>query len=432
MLPILNQSIWRDEAFTLLLSEKSPLEIIKITIQDTSPPLHYLILHYWMIIFGNSEVSSRGLSFLFHFLTTLTVFFIARKLVKNTAIQILISLTVLFNPFLLQYAFEARSYSLLAFLTTLAVYFALSKRSLLAGLVITLAIFTHNFAIFSFIAFLVWFIYAHEHTIRTEIGKFLKFAILPSIAILSWGSIIYTQWTKVATDFWIKQTTSSTFIHSFEQFTRGDIYYPTQPMLYTITLILCLFAFSYWVWKHKEEEGEALSLIFFVAVIPLLVTYIISALFAPIYHERYLIGTTPMLAIFVGWSLYKLYINNKKVRNLLIGFVGIYLVLLIQSSEQIVSTTTKPAINYSVNQVLSKAIDGDIIIPEDQLNFLEVKYYVKRSGSTIPVYAYNSGGKIPFYLGAVLFEPQEIMRRYPENNKVWQIKADGGYNLINQ
>ncbi len=432
MLPILNQSIWRDEAFTLLLSEKSPLEIIKLTIQDTSPPLHYLILHYWMIVFGNSEVSSRGLSFLFHSLTALTVFFIARKLVKNTTIQILISLTVLLNPFLLQYAFEARAYSLLAFLTTLAVYFALSKRNLLAGLVLTLALFTHNFAIFSFIAFLAWFIYIYGRTIRTEIGELLKFAILPSIAILSWGNVIYAQWTRVATDFWIKQTTSSTFIHSFEQYTRGDIYYPTQPMLYTITLILCLFAFSYWVWKQKEEDEKALSLIFFVAVIPLLVTYVISALFAPIYHERYLIGTAPMLAILVGYSLYKLYCNNEKVRNLLIGFVAIYLVLLVQSSEQIVSTSTKPAINYGVNQVLSKATKSDIIIPEDQLNFLEVKYYVKRSGSTIPVYAYNSGGKIPFYLGAVMFEPQDIIRNYPEGRKVWQIKADGGYNLINQ
>lgn len=432
MLPILNQSIWRDEAFTLLLSEKSPLEIIQLTILDTSPPLHYLILHYWIIVFGNSEVSSRGLSFLFHFLTSLTVFFIAKKLVKNTPVQVLTSVSVLLNPFLLQYAFEARSYSLLAFLTILAVYFSLSKRNMLAGFVITLAIFTHNFAIFSFIAFLVWFAYSHRHTIRTEIGEFLKFAILPSVAILSWGSVLYAQWTKVASDFWIKQTTSSTFIHSFEQYTRGDIYYPTQPMLYTITLILCLFAFSYWVWKQKEDDEKALTLIFAVAVLPLVLTYIISALFAPIYHERYLIGTAPMLVILVGYSLYKLYISNEKIRNLLIGFVAIYLILLVQSSEQIVSTNTKPAINYGVNQVLSKATEGDVIMPQDQLNFLEVKYYVKRSGSKIPVYAYNSGGKIPFYLGAVLFEPQEIMRSYPKDIRIWQIKADGGYNLVNQ
>lgn len=431
MLPILNQSLWRDEAFTLLMSSKPPLEIIKLTSQDTSPPLHYLILHYWMLIFGNSEISARGLSFAFHFLTVITVFLISRRLIKNNIIQVLIPFAVLLNPFLLQYAFEARTYSLLAFVVTLAVYLTLSKRNILAGVVLALAIFTHNFAVFTLIAILTWFIYSSRHTIRTQIGELAKLIILPSLAILAWGNFIYTQWTKVAEGFWIKQATSSVFIHSFEQFARGDLSYPVQPMLYTITLILCFFAFSYWVWKHREENGNALLLIFFTAVIPLVITYAVSALFMPIYHERYLIASLPMLIILAGYSLYKLYHVNEKIRNLLIGFVAIYLILLVQASEQIISASTKPPINHAVSQVLLRVEKGDIIIPEDNINFLETKYYVARSGINIPTYTYSPNNDIPFYLGRVLFEPHEIITSYPENVRIWQIKTDGSHTIVN-
>ena len=128
MLPILHQSLWRDEAFSVLLAEKTPFEIIQLTIKDSTPPFHYLVLHYWMLLFGNSEVVARSLSFIFHILTAIVIFFIARKLIKSTIAQTLISLATLLNPFLLQYAFEARTYSLLAFLTVLAVYFMLAKK----------------------------------------------------------------------------------------------------------------------------------------------------------------------------------------------------------------------------------------------------------------------------------------------------------------
>src|SRR5260221_5115456 len=134
MLPILNQSFWRDEAFSVLLSEKSPWQIITLTIKDESPPLYSLLLHYWMLLFGKSEAAVRGLSFLFHILLVVTVFLIARKLTKQVIPQVLITAAALFNPFLLQYAFEARTYSLLALITTLAVYFIIIRKYWLAGI----------------------------------------------------------------------------------------------------------------------------------------------------------------------------------------------------------------------------------------------------------------------------------------------------------
>lgn len=213
--------------------------------KDSTPPLYYLLLHYWMLLFGNSEVVIRSLSFICHVLTVTVIFFIARKLIKSTITQLLLSLTVLLNPFLLQYAFEARPYSLLAFLTVLAVYFVLTKKNILAGIVLALSIFTHNFGVFNFIAFATWWFYTNKNKLKTKEG--LEFLGFPLLAILLWGGVIWNQWTKVAEGFWIKQATSSIFLRSFEMYTKGDLSYPTQPMLYVFSLILVFFAFSYWM-----------------------------------------------------------------------------------------------------------------------------------------------------------------------------------------
>lgn len=429
MLPILNQSLWRDEAFSVLLSQKTPFEIIKLTTKDMTPPFHYLLLHYWMLILGNSEIIIRSLSFIFHISTTLLIFLIARKLFKSTIAQLLLSLTALLNPFLLQYAFEARPYSLLAFLTILAIYFIMSKKNLMAGIALALGILTHNFGVFNFIAFAFWFIYTQKDNFK--IKKTIVFLSFPLLSVILWGNVIWNQWEKVASGFWIKQTTSSIFLHSFEMYTKGDLSYPTQSMLYFFSLIITFFAFSYWVFRQKDQETKIPLLFLSVFSIPILITYFISTLFTPIYHERYLIAAAPILILIIGYSLNKLYYINPNIRNVLIGSIAIYFILLIQSSEQIIATSTKTPINWAVSQILSKAQKGDIIIPQDQLNFLETKYYVQKSGSNMSVFAYNPSGKIPFYIGAVLYDPKEIITQMPKDKRVWQLKPDGGYTLLN-
>src|SRR3989338_6836575 len=80
------QSLWRDEAFSILASQQS-LSFI-ITKLGFEPPLYYTMLHFWIKIFGTSEVASRGLSFFF------------------------------LNPMLLYYAFEVRTYGWYMFFAT--------------------------------------------------------------------------------------------------------------------------------------------------------------------------------------------------------------------------------------------------------------------------------------------------------------------------
>ena len=60
---------WSDEAFSILLSVKSPTEIMFHTTRDVYPPLYYWLLHGGMQVMGDSVLAARALSVLFGMVT---------------------------------------------------------------------------------------------------------------------------------------------------------------------------------------------------------------------------------------------------------------------------------------------------------------------------------------------------------------------------
>lgn len=428
MLPILHQSFWRDEAFSMLLSLKSPLEIITLTAKDFTPPLFYIVLHYWILLFGNSEPVVRALSFQFHVLTTVTVFLIARKLVRSSLAQVLITLACFLNPFLLAYAFEARAYTMLTFLVALSIYFLVDKKYILSGFILSLGIFTHNFALFTYFSLALYLFLSFPK--KENIRKTLEFSLFPLLSLLVWGNILWHQWTKVASGFWITETTSGIFLHTLESYTYGDLQWVSQDLLFMVSLVLLFFAFSYWVGNNNEDDKKNALLLCVGAIGPVVITYIVSAFFVPIYHERYLIATAPLLIVLTGFSLYRFVHSHPKLQPYVVAFMAGYFILLWQLGEYTVKTTTKPAINYGVNQVLDQVSPSDVIIPKDVLNFLEVKYYVATQGSKVPVFAFAPKGNIPFYIGSILYEEKDIITTLPKDKIIWEIEPDGGYKKI--
>jgi uncharacterized membrane protein len=430
MLPILNESFWRDEAFSALLSLRSPLDIIKLTAQDQSPPFYPILLHYWMLLFGNTEAAMRTLSLLFHFGTVITVFFLVKHLTKSFWGSTLTAFAILLNPFLLQYAFEARTYSLLAFLAILSTYCIIRKQYIFASVFLTLAILSHNFALFTLIAIGGWWLYTKKGNIFSNIRQSIYLFMLPAIALLGWGAVVWNQWVRVGHGFWIKPVTSAIFLETFESFTRGDLNYPARHFLVLVSYALLFFAVSFWIWRKEKEMHAYGSLLVFASLGPIALAYGVSVLFAPIFFDRYLIASLPIAIAWIGYSLHLFLIENPAKKTVLVVFLSCFFVLQLYASEQILNSYQKPAINWAVSQILAKEQTGDVIIPKDVLNYLETKWYVKESGKNIRVLAYTPSGEIPFYIGSVLFDKKDIITKLPLKRRYWQIDPNGGYHLV--
>src|SRR3989344_4773097 len=135
------QSFWRDEAFSVLAAQK-PLSFI-ITNLGFEPPVYYTLLHFWIRLFGDSEVATRSLSFLGFMLATVVVIEWAGKLYKKHWLSWYVPLFFVLNPMLLYYAFEVRTYGWYTFFATAMLFAYTSKNWRWFTVFSTLGFYTH-------------------------------------------------------------------------------------------------------------------------------------------------------------------------------------------------------------------------------------------------------------------------------------------------
>ena len=57
-----HESLWFDEGYTAWVVSLSPADLIRAVRVDTAPPLYYLLLHGWTVLFGRSEFALRSMS----------------------------------------------------------------------------------------------------------------------------------------------------------------------------------------------------------------------------------------------------------------------------------------------------------------------------------------------------------------------------------
>ncbi len=61
----LKSGYWIDEGIAVGIASHDLEDIPGILAQDGNPPLYYLLLHGWMLVFGAGEAATRALSLVF-------------------------------------------------------------------------------------------------------------------------------------------------------------------------------------------------------------------------------------------------------------------------------------------------------------------------------------------------------------------------------
>ena len=124
--------IWLDEALTIEISGRPLPQLFDALRHDGSPPLYYLLLHYWMALFGRGDVAVRALSGVLSLGTLPLAWFAGRRVarvalrfgrwpgsgsqvVDRTGIAALLMFAT--SPYMIRYGNETRMYSLVVFLS---------------------------------------------------------------------------------------------------------------------------------------------------------------------------------------------------------------------------------------------------------------------------------------------------------------------------
>jgi 4-amino-4-deoxy-L-arabinose transferase-like glycosyltransferase len=164
-----HQGFWFDEANTALLVHFSPGKMLGLIPQsESTPPLYYLVAWVWARAFGYTEAPLRSLSALCGVLVIPVAYAAGAKLAGRRAGLIAAALTA-FNPLLIWYSQEARSYEMLVLLSAGALLaFAYARedpspvRLAAWALVAALALCTHYYAALAVVPQAVWVLVAHR------------------------------------------------------------------------------------------------------------------------------------------------------------------------------------------------------------------------------------------------------------------------------
>lgn len=186
-------ALWLDEALSVNIASLPAKDVFGALKVDGSPPLYYLLLHFWIDLVGAGDIRVRLLSSLFA-IAALPVAYLLGRRIGGRGVGELVVVLAAFNPFLVRYATEARMYSLVVLLTLLVLLAACRARELpspgrLAGLAVAagLLALTHYWALFFLAA--GWILLAALSLRGPDVHRHRRL-----LAGLSCGGVLFLPW----------------------------------------------------------------------------------------------------------------------------------------------------------------------------------------------------------------------------------------------
>jgi hypothetical protein len=103
--------LWLDEALTVNVARLPLGDLPDALRRDGAPPLHYVLLHGWMEVFGSGDVAVRALSGVCAVLALAAIWCAGRRVAGRSGAWVALAVLAA-NPYAIRYATEARMYAL--------------------------------------------------------------------------------------------------------------------------------------------------------------------------------------------------------------------------------------------------------------------------------------------------------------------------------
>lgn len=373
------ESLWMDEVASI---HESGLSITQIAIHSNQPPLYFLVLRFWTTIWGNSEFAVRSLSSIVGIVGVGVIYIVGHTLFDRRVALIAAFLST-FSAFQIYYSQEARGYILLMLLTALSFlfFFRMLRSShtywYIAYLISSLLMgYTHYYSWFIIAAQLLFLLMFRPRDLRLKWNTLLTYItlfclLIPQLILLNTS---YNSLTS-RSFFWIPIPSLKTVGGTLGLFSASPEWLPgfyAILAIFTGLSILGLVIFkkidtpaisNSFLWYLKnllcrvklEKDRESILLIIWL-VIPILIAFVVSRFFTPIYWHRYLICSLPPLVLLVSKGLAK--ISSKSIFYPMIAIIvilstpGLYQYYAHDVKEQWREVAKYIELNYHEDDVL--------------------------------------------------------------------------------
>ena len=362
-----HKSVWYDEAVSIGYA-RAPLDVAwaKVTGQDSNGALYYALLWGWVHVFGFGEGATRALSAIFGAGVVAAVFLVGRHLF-SAWIGAGGALLLAVQGFFLQYAQEARSYTLAMLLASLATYFLLrgvdgSRRTWWIAYTLTLAagVYAHLFVGFVGVAHVGWVMWSHRVHWKVALVSAGSAAILSAPLVAALLLRPGPQWQALLSGESVR--------YVITEMTSGA--WPVADIFEGMVVLGVVLAVN----RRDHRMGLLLAWL----LVPIAVMLAISSV-RPFITPRYVLVSLPALALLT--SAAALSVGRRQLRAGLYGVLfGISLFGMLTWYTADRKHDWRSATQLVGN--LSGPDDGLIVFPGYE--HVALRYYVDRLGLSVP------------------------------------------------
>lgn len=430
----INQSLRLDEAQSIWQTGHSLPTMIQIIGQDVHVPLYHFLLHYWQMIFGNNAVFSRSLSLFFYILAIPVIYIIGARF-YGRSVGLFAAILSAVSPFLNWYGNEVRMYSLFVLMTLLNNYFYLriyqkGRGEYAHGIIwfgyifsACLGIFTHYFFVFNLAAQAIFFLFYKKDFAKSSVWGFLLSAGLLGIIYAPWVLYVISLGSANNTQPHLSPPSSVDLFNTFSQFMFGFQVNAVNTFLVSLWPLLVLLLF---LAVRRRNIVPPVSVFFFLNLcIPVVLAFLASSFWKPLYLSRYLILALPPLYFLISWL-----ISIYGKRTALFVRVGLVSVMVVTLWVEAVNANTPVKEDYrAASEYIQKyAAAQDAVIVSAPFTIYPFLYYYHGPAQveTLPAWDHLKTGSIPDFSQDKLVEQTGEIEAHHE--VIWLLLSyDQGY-----
>ncbi len=460
------RSLWFDEAFSWRLIQFSLPEMIARDAQDVHPPLYYIVLKWWSVVFGSSLPSLRGFSVAMAAATIALSYLFTAEATRSRGAGLLTAMLIAFSGFQIQYAWEARMYTLGTAAILLSSWLLIKALRAhpprfswwLAYSLATVAFaYIHYYSFFSIAAQMIFLFGYIIVTNGGRIGEILQsritwYVLLAYLVMLGiyapWISTFMAQNAQVQQSYWIPEiggwSIPDTFYRMFAP-TRsiprhdgiGWILLAAAPITLTGIglLILAMTAsrrrlnqlLGLMVKKERVSAQDSTWYVISAALVPFLLSIILSILGQSLYDDRFFVFTHIFIIVALSLLLYR--IPWRLLRYLLsIGVLAGFVVANINYWQEL-DILNKPGSHAAAKYVLLMRQKSEPIIVSSPFAYFSILHYAQEEYKDDSPKLYSINGERSHFAGGPILTSQDIVG--PEifiqstANVIWVINTSG-------
>lgn len=381
------ESLWFDEAFTVIASRMGPALLLRGEADPVLPPFYFLALHFWQSAVGESEVAVRALSALCSLLAVAVAYRLAARLFGRRASLWMAGLMAV-SPFQVYYAQEARPYALIVLLSAglLWVFAEMLARPtwLMRGGYVVLAslgLYTHYFFGLVLAAMHLW---AALYRRRWAFWRCLL--IGDGCAVLLFLPHLGTALSRAQTvtgGFWVERPSALAVLKTFDflLFAGTTPTWLVPLALFGTLGLTAVVGFDLARYsRHARWCVPGVALVLSVIVLPIVVVFVVSRLGSSIYLDRSFALLSPAyLSLLAGGLVIRPRRSPALVLAALLGLVAV----ISLAHFYFWPDGAKPHFRQAGEFLAEHARPGDVLLNLHDSTYFSLRYYAPQVESYI-------------------------------------------------